>query len=56
MIAFILISKNDSITLGVLVYDIHHHKNKFFDMSIEDTNLQLMHVAAHIDLTQQKFV
>jgi len=47
---------NEPRTLGSLVYDIHHHNNKYFDMSINDASLQLMHVASHIDLIQRKLV
>lgn len=52
----IAFSGNEPRTLGSLVYDIHHHNNKYFDMTINDTSLQLMHIAAHIDLIQRKFI
>lgn len=47
---------NEERTLGALVYDIHHHEKKYFDCSINDTSLQLLHVAAHIDLIQRKLM
>lgn len=47
---------NEERTLGALVYDIHHQKNKYFDFPINDTSLQLLHVAAHIDLIQRKLM
>lgn len=45
---------NEPRTLGSLVYDIHHNQGKYFDESINDTSLQLMHVASHIDIIQRK--
>lgn len=45
---------NESRTLGGLVYDIHHQMNNFFDVPINNASLQLLHVAAHIDLIQRK--
>lgn len=47
---------NEPRTLGSLVYDIHHNNNKYFDMTINDASLQLMHIAAHIDLIQRKHI
>lgn len=47
---------NEERTLGALVYDIHHHKNKYFDYAINDASLQLLHVASHIDLIQRKLL
>lgn len=47
---------NEARTLGALVYDIHHQKNKYFDVLINDASLQLLHVAAHIDLIQRKLM
>lgn len=47
---------NEPRTLGSLVYDIHHNNNKYFDMTINDVSLQLLHVAAHIDLIQRRLV
>lgn len=47
---------NEPRTLGSLVYDIHHHNNRYFDMTINDASLQLMHIAAHIDLIQRKLI
>lgn len=45
---------NDQRTLGSLVYDIHHNQKKYFDESLNETSLQLLHVASHIDLLQRK--
>lgn len=41
-------------TLGHLVYDIHHHQEKYFNEPINSTSLQLLHVASHIDLLQRR--
>lgn len=41
-------------TLGSLVYDIHHNQAKYFDASLNETSLQLLHIASHIDLIQGK--
>lgn len=41
-------------TLGSLVYDIHHREAEYFDMPINEASLQLLHIAAHIDLIQRK--
>lgn len=45
---------NESGTLGSLVYDIHHNQSKYFDTSLNETSLQLLHIASHIDLLQRK--
>lgn len=37
-------------TLGNLVYDFHHNKNKYINFDINNISLQLLHVASHIDL------
>lgn len=37
-------------TLGALIYDFHHNKDKYIDYDINNTSLQLLHVASHIDL------
>ncbi|WP_371377433.1 dTMP kinase [Sporomusa aerivorans] len=47
---------NEARTLGALVYDVHHHENKYFDFPINNASLQLLHVAAHIDLIQRKLI
>lgn len=47
---------NEARTLGALVYDVHHYENKYFDFPINDASLQLLHVAAHIDLIQRKLI
>lgn len=47
---------NEERTLGALVYDIHHHKKKYFEYDINDASLQLLHVASHIDLIQRKLL
>lgn len=41
-------------TLGSLVYSIHHHEEKYFDVPINEASLQLLHIASHIDLIQRK--
>lgn len=45
---------NEPRTLGSLVYDIHHNQSKFFDTFLNETSLQLLHIASHIDLLQRK--
>lgn len=45
---------NESRTLGSLVCDIHHNQSKYFDTSLNETSLQLLHIASHIDLIQRK--
>jgi dTMP kinase len=47
---------NEERTLGALVYDIHHHEKKYSYCPINDASLQLLHVAAHIDLIQRKLM
>ena len=39
-------------TLGSLVYKIHHEPDKFGINSINKTSLQVMHIAAHIDIIE----
>lgn len=41
-------------TLGSLVYDIYHNQQKYFEESLNETSLQLLHIASHIDLLQRK--
>lgn len=41
-------------TLGSLVYDIHHNQTKYFELPLNETSLQLLHIASHIDLIQGK--
>lgn len=43
-------------TLGSLVYDIHHYQHKYFDIPINETSLQLLHIAAHIDLIEHNII
>lgn len=45
---------NEFRTLGSLVYDIHHNQTKYFDLPLNETSLQLLHIASHIDLIQRK--
>lgn len=45
---------NEPGTLGSLVYDIHHNQSKYFDAPLNETSLQLLHIASHIDLLQRK--
>lgn len=37
-------------TLGALIYDFHHKKDKYITYDLNDASLQLLHVASHIDL------
>lgn len=37
-------------TLGSLIYDFHHNKEKYINYDLNNTSLQLLHVASHIDL------
>lgn len=46
----------ESRTLGSLVYDIHHNQDVYFDMSIDQLSLQMLHVAAHIDTITTRIV
>lgn len=41
-------------SLGKLVYDLHHSPTKFHVKSMDQTSLQIMHVAAHIDLIESR--
>ena len=45
---------NEPRTLGSLVYDIHHNQSQYFDTLLNETSLQLLHIASHIDLLQRK--
>lgn len=45
---------NEPRTLGSLVYDIHHNQSKYFDTFLNETSLQLLHIASHIDLLQRR--
>lgn len=45
---------NEPRTLGNLVYRIHHYQGQYFDVPIHETSLQLLHIAAHIDLIQRQ--
>lgn len=47
---------NEPRTLGSLVYDIHHNQSQYFDVFLNETSLQLLHIASHIDLLQRKLV
>ena len=44
---------NEPRTLGELVYRIHHHEEQYFDISLNEASLQLLHIASHIDLIQR---
>lgn len=52
--AIVAFPGNEPRTLGSLVYDIHHNQEKYFDLPLNETSLQLLHIAAHIDLIQGK--
>lgn len=43
-------------TLGALVYELHHNQNAYFDKSVDDLSLQMLHVAAHIDTINNKII
>ena len=43
-------------TLGNLVYDIHHNLKKYNLNSIDPLSLQLLHIAAHIDILKSKII
>ena len=47
---------NEPRTLGSLVYDIHHNQSQYFDVFLNETSLQLLYIASHIDLLQRKLV
>lgn len=47
---------DESGTLGKLVYDIHHNGEDYFNAPINEISLQIMHIAAHIDLIQRKLL
>lgn len=47
---------NEPRTLGNLVYSIHHHQEQYFNVPINETSLQLLHVASHIDLIQRQLI
>ena len=47
---------NEPRTLGNLVYHIHHHQEQYFNVPINDTSLQLLHIASHIDLIQRQLM
>lgn len=43
-------------TLGSLVYDIHHEQGKYFKEELNPISLQILHIAAHIELLQKKLI
>lgn len=43
-------------TLGSLVYDLHHNVSKYVKETINPISLQLMHIAAHIDIIYKKII
>ena len=45
---------NEPRTLGNLVYRIHHQQEQYFDVPINETSLQILHIAAHIDLIHRQ--
>ncbi len=47
---------NEPRTLGNLVYNIHHHQEQYFNVPINETSLQLLHIASHIDLIQRQLM
>ena len=44
----------DAGTIGRLVYDIHHSPEKFEIRNISPTSLQALHIAAHLDVIEQR--
>ncbi len=44
----------DTSTLGGLVYHLHHKMYKYKNYEINPTSLQLLHIAAHIDIINSK--
>ncbi|MBD5532020.1 MAG: hypothetical protein HDQ98_07455 [Lachnospiraceae bacterium] len=47
---------NEPRTLGNLVYHIHHHQEQYFSVPLNETSLQLLHIASHIDLIQRQLM
>lgn len=47
---------NEEGTLGGLVYDIHHEQGKYFKEELNPISLQILHIAAHIELLQKKLI
>ena len=43
-------------TLGKLIYDIHHNPQKFAVTSINPLSLQILHIAAHVDLLKNTLI
>jgi len=43
-------------TLGKLVYDLHHNKEVFGIEEINEASLQILHIAAHVDLIESKIL
>lgn len=43
-------------TLGALVYDIHHHSSNYFNDTINPISLQILHIAAHIDIIYKHII
>ncbi|MNW41292.1 Thymidylate kinase [compost metagenome] len=43
-------------TLGALVYDLHHNENKYLNKSLDPLSLQMLHVAAHIDIINNQII
>ena len=43
-------------TLGKLIYDIHHNPQKFSVKSINPLSLQILHIAAHVDLLKNTLI
>jgi Thymidylate kinase len=43
-------------SLGALVYDIHHHESNYFSERINPISLQMLHVAAHIEILYKHII
>lgn len=46
---------NEPKTIGSLVYDIHHNQEKYFNLPLNEVSLQLLHIAAHIDVFHRRW-
>lgn len=41
-------------SLGRLIYDLHHDRSRFGINSIDPTSLQILHIAAHVDVIESQ--
>lgn len=47
---------NDEGTLGKLIYSLHHDPNRFGILEIDVTSIQLLHLAAHVDVIERQLI